>query len=245
MRGTNVGFGKRGMPREPGSSSGFGLDDDAGFDPRGSRDAQEGLSGAALTVVMVIVSIVVGVAAALLYSTFFGSSHSSLVAAAQANAGTAAHDWIAATCMPPAGRGARRIGVTDEEFRYQGALRSPSYFSCALMLERERFCGADERALVVKELQTYFAHIAARQQIIDTYAKDLNAKAMMKMAVAVQGKDGGIATGPPRIEPSAAVVGLLQGLVRDGYLRAGDFGWSVPQEIATHLKGVEKLKTSC
>lgn len=59
----------------------------------------------------------------------------------------------------------------------------------------------------------------------------------------------GAAQGAPRLapscEPNAAVVELLQGLVRDGYLRAGDFGWSVPQEIATHLKGVDKLKTSC
>jgi len=193
---------------------------------------------------MVVVSVIVGVAAALLYVSFAGSEPGSTAAAAQPPA-TSAHARIAAICMPPAGKGLRRIDQTDEEFRYQGALRSPAYFNCALILERERFCKSDEKAILVRELQTYFGHIVAKQQIIDTYMNDPNAKAMMKMAAAVEGKDGGISSRGQRPEPAPSVVVQLRSLVRDGYLRARDFGWSVPQEIEVHLKGVEKLQTPC
>ena len=35
--------------------------------------------------------------------------------------------------MPPAGSGLRHVGLTDEEFCYQRALISRTYFNCALI----------------------------------------------------------------------------------------------------------------
>lgn len=237
-----MGFGKRGTtsPSRPGS------DDDSDVDYRATRNdgSEGGVSAPVLTVVLAIFAVAIGAGAALLTGSSSSGPGPGPAVAARASGG-GAHARIAAACMPPMPENAlRRVGLTDDEFRYQRALVSADYFTCALSREPERFCAADEKALLVKELQAYFGHIAAKQSIYDKYAGDASAKTMMKMAAAVEGKDGGISS-RARPEPDASVVERVRELVRQGFLETGDFGWSIPDEIEPHLEGVEKIKASC
>ena len=206
----------------------------------------EGLSATVRTAALAAVAIAVGAGSALLLASPFSfAPEHSFGATSKPPPATGAHARVAQICMPAlkAG-GVRKVGVTDEELRYTRAIHSPAYFNCALAMERERFCASKEKEILVKELQTYFGSIAAKQRIIDRYAKDANAKMVMKMADAVEGKDDGISAGR-RPMPDAGVVELMQGLVRDGYLRSGDFGWSVPPEISIHIKDIQQDKASC
>ena len=246
-----MGFGKRGLtppsrpiPRPPSDEDGAGLELRV---PR-SASAEGSASGALVGVALAIAGIVAGVGGALLQSSWSTGGGASSAVAAQP-AGRGAHARIADICMPPLpppGSSLRRINQSDEEFRHKRALTSAAYFACALTRERERFCAAGEKATLVKELQAYFGHIAARQRLYDTYAGDRTAKTMMKMADAVEGDGtGGISSRPQRPEADASVVAVMQDLLREGYLEAGDFGGVVPQEIEPHLAGVEKVKTAC
>lgn len=69
-------FGKRGVPRQPRSSSQPVSDDESSLDLRVTHDTdpESGNSGPALMVVMVVASVVVGVVAALLYGFLFAGS---------------------------------------------------------------------------------------------------------------------------------------------------------------------------
>lgn len=246
-----MGFGKRGLtsPSRPGSP----LLSDGGAANAELRSArtggsQGGASGVVVGVMLVIVGIIAGVGGALVHSSWFDAGGASPAVAAVAASRSGAHARIADACMPPLpprGTTLRRINVSDADYRYQRALASPDYFTCALTRERERFCKSEEKAALVKELQAYFAHIAAGQHLYDTYSGDRTAKTMMKMADAVESDEGGISSRRQRPEADASVIAVMQNLARDGYLESGDFGWSVPAEIAPHLQGIEKVKSPC
>ncbi len=72
----NLEFGKRGGPRQPRSSSQPVSDDGSSLDLRATHDTdpESGNSGPVLMLVMVVASVVVGVAAALLYGSLFAGS---------------------------------------------------------------------------------------------------------------------------------------------------------------------------
>jgi hypothetical protein len=242
-----VGFGKRGGPRRPDAPMRSDMaEGPVDLDSVRAVSASDGLSTTLLTGILAFVAIAVGAGSALLFASPFSSApEHSFGAVSTPPPATGAHARIADMCMPALKPGGiRKIGVTDDQLRYTRALHSPAYFNCALAMERERFCASTEKEILVKELQAYFGDIAAKQRIIDRYSNDPSAKTMMKMADAVEGKDGGISAGR-RPMPDAGVVELLKGLVRDGYLRGADFGWSVPPEISIHIKEVQRDKTSC
>jgi hypothetical protein len=225
-------------------------DGDLDLDSARTTRTNDGFSSTLLTAVLAVVAIAVGAGSALLFASPFSFSFSlapehSFGATSKPPPATAAHARIADICMPALKPGGvRKIGVTDEELRYTRAVHGPAYFNCALAMERERFCASDEKEILVKELQTYFGSIAAKQRVIDRYSKDPNAKMVMKMADSVEGKDDGISAGR-RPMPDEGIIELMQGLVRDGYLRSGDFGWSVPEEISVHIKDIQREKQSC
>lgn len=242
-----MGFGKRSatQPRSA-SQPGSGDSSDIGnLRVAHQANSQGGDHGTLLTVAVGIVSVAVGIGAALFYGSSATESGSGAAVAARTSGG-GAHARIASACMPPVGNGLRPSGMSDEELRHMVALTSHKYFTCALPREPERFCAADEKATLVKELLTYFGDVAREQRMYDKYVGDPSAKTMIKMMEAVDGKDeGAISARRRRPEPDATVVDLMQGLVRDGYLQAGDFGWSLPKEVAPYLAGVKKIKSSC
>ncbi len=242
-----MGFGKRGttQPRpasQPGSGDGSDIGD---LRPARQSSAQDEGHGTLPAVAVGIVSVAIGIGAALFHGSSATELGSSTATAARASGG-GAHKRIAAACMPPVGNGLRPSGMSDEELRYMVALTSHKYFTCALAREPERFCAAGEKATLVKELLTYFGDVAREQRMFDKYVGDPSAKTMVKMIEAVEGKDdSAISSRRRRPEPNGAVVDLMQGLVRDGYLQTGDFGWSMPKEVAPYLAGVNKIKSSC
>jgi hypothetical protein len=238
-------FGKRRLEQPPRRLSETQPDESLDVMPRATRNANAGgVSGALIGVVAGVVAILAGAGGALLHSSLSKDAEAgSPGPVLSVRAGS--HARIAQVCMPAAGKGLRKVGLTDEEFRYQSAVVSASYFNCALVMERERFCAADEKTTLIKELQAYFGAVANKQYMYDKYVDDRSAQAMVKMASAVADKDGGISARPQRPEPDASLVENVRMLVREGLLAPGDFGWSVPAEIAPYINGIKTEKSSC
>lgn len=243
-----MGFGKRGGPRQPGAPTPSERADDEPVDFGSVRatSTSDGISTTLLTAVLALVAIAVGAGSALLFASPFTSAPElSLGAVSSPPPSSGAHARIAELCMPALKPGGiRKVGVTDEQLRYTRALHSPAYFNCALAMERERFCASAEKEILVKELQAYFGDIANKQRIVDRYSNDPKAKTMIKVADSVETRDDAISAGR-RPEPDASIIEHLQGLVRDGYLKEGDFGRPVPAEISVHLKDIRRERTPC
>lgn len=242
-----MAFGKRGATPPTWSAARPSGEEGSGDTERAQHRASSngGGSGAVMGIVLAVVGIAAGVGGALLHSSWSpGAGTGPAVAAQPSDLG--AHKRIADSCMPPLppqGTTLRRINQSDEEYRYARALASADYFTCALTQERERFCAGDEKRTLIKELEAYFGHVAAKQRIYDKYVGERAARTVVKMAEAIEGD--GVSSRPQRPEPHASVIAVIQDLIREGFLAEADFGWTVPAELAPYLGGVARVKASC
>lgn len=150
--------------------------------------------------------------------------------------------WPRIEAMAKANSGTKRDAYAD-------------YLVCSMSRERERLCDPADRADLVGEIAGYLRDIAAdtrrhafRQKVLDGESIGDGSPNLQRFAehgVRAGMSEAGISTQDPKPEVRDDVVIVIRGLIGQGYLTVGDFGWSPPEELAPHLANIETEKDSC
>jgi hypothetical protein len=129
------------------------------------------------------------------------------------------------------------------------------YLVCAMGRERERLCDPADRADLVGEIGGYLRDIATdtrrhafRQKVLNGESVGSGNANVQRWAESVTrdaADKNGISTDAAAPELRDDVAILIRGLIAQGYLVAGDFGWSPPELLAPHLANIEREKDSC
>lgn len=129
----------------------------------------------------------------------------------------------------------------------QNRVRKPHFLNCMMLRHQERFCNSSERTAIARDLSAYFHYYESQNEKV-RFAEEFrrNNPNNLFLQINEMNKERGRITGGAALkEVDTSVVSNMQQLVRDGYLSANDFGWSLPTYMEPYFVDVKREKESC